>query len=107
MSNNVSHLPEHGPIDENGREYHCLDYDKYEEVLVKNSDGVDLRIGCHDIKIENITGFIDWENTEFCDFKPTLYAAERHWDKHGYRGLMVDVMAEYSKLYHNDKRKGI
>ena len=46
-------------IDENGREYHCLDYDKYEEVLVKNSDGVDLRIGCHDIKIENITGFIE------------------------------------------------
>lgn len=52
----------------------------------------------------NITGFIDWENTEFCDFKPTLYAAERHWDKHGYRGLMVDVMAEYSKLYHENKK---
>ena len=46
-------------IDENGKEYHCLDFDKYEHVLVKNSDGIDLRVGCHDIKIENITGFIE------------------------------------------------
>ena len=46
-------------IDENGKEYHCLDFDKYEEVLVKNSDGIDLRVGCHDIRIENITGFIE------------------------------------------------
>ncbi len=48
----------------------------------------------------NITGFIDWENAEFCDFRPTLYYAERHWDKNGYKGLMVDVMAEYSKMYY-------
>ena len=46
-------------IDENGNEYYCLDFDKYEEVLVKNSDGVDLRLGCHDIKIENISGFVE------------------------------------------------
>ena len=46
-------------IDENGKEYHTLDYDRYEDVLVKNSDGIDLRIGCHDIKIENITGFVE------------------------------------------------
>ena len=52
----------------------------------------------------NITGFIDWENMEFCDWKPTLYAAERHWDKNGYKGLMVDVMAEYSKLYHEKNK---
>lgn len=53
----------------------------------------------------NITGFIDWENTDFCDWKPTLYAAERHWDKNGYRGLMVDVLAEYSKLFSARKNK--
>ena len=46
-------------IDENGNEYHGLIYDKYNEVLLKNSDGIDLRIGCHDILIENITGFIE------------------------------------------------
>ncbi len=44
-------------IDENGNEYHGLKNSKYEEILVRNSDGIDLRIGCHDISIENITGF--------------------------------------------------
>ena len=29
----------------------------YEQVVIKNSDGIDLRCGCHDIIIENITGF--------------------------------------------------
>ena len=46
-------------IDENGNEYHGLKYGKYKEVLVKNSDGIDLRQGCHDILIENITGFTE------------------------------------------------
>ena len=46
-------------IDEQGNEYHCLNRDKYEEVLVKNADGIDLRQGCHDILIENITGFTE------------------------------------------------
>lgn len=46
-------------IDENGCEYHGLKRDKYAEVLVKNADGVDLRQGCHDIVIENITGFTE------------------------------------------------
>ena len=46
-------------IDENGCEYHGLRRDKYAEVLVKNADGVDLRQGCHDIVIENITGFTE------------------------------------------------
>ena len=46
-------------IDENGNEYHGLIRDRYDEVLVKNSDGIDLRQGCHDILIENITGFTE------------------------------------------------
>ena len=46
-------------IDEQGNEYHYLNRDKYEEVLVKNADGIDLRQGCHDILIENITGFTE------------------------------------------------
>lgn len=46
-------------IDENGNEYHGLIREKYDEVLVKNADGIDLRQGCHDIKIENITGFTE------------------------------------------------
>ena len=46
-------------IDENGNEYHGLIRDRYAEVLVKNADGIDLRQGCHDILIENITGFTE------------------------------------------------
>ncbi len=46
-------------IDETGKEYHGLRRDKYSEVLVKNADGIDLRQGCHDILIENITGFTE------------------------------------------------
>ena len=44
-------------IDADGNQYHGLVREKYTEVLVKNADGIDLRQGCHDIKIENITGF--------------------------------------------------
>ena len=46
-------------IDADGNEYHGLIRDRYDEVLVKNSDGIDLRRGCHDIIIENITGFTE------------------------------------------------
>lgn len=46
-------------IDENGNIYHGFKRSKYLEVLVKNADGIDLRQGCHDIVIENITGFTE------------------------------------------------
>lgn len=42
-----------------GSVYHGLLRSRYEEVLVKNADGIDLRQGCHDIVIENITGFTE------------------------------------------------
>ena len=56
---NIEFCSEHTAFDSEGKEYHQLDYDKYEDVLVKNSDGVDLRIGCYNILIENLTGFIE------------------------------------------------
>ena len=31
----------------------------YGEIYVKNADGIDLRVGCHDVLIENITGFTE------------------------------------------------
>ena len=46
-------------IDENGNGYHGLNSNKGEEALVKNADGIDLRQGCRDIVIENITGFTE------------------------------------------------
>lgn len=42
-----------------GTEYHGLISGKYGEILVKNADGIDLRQGCHDIVIENISGFTE------------------------------------------------
>lgn len=46
-------------VDENGNQYHGLKRSHGNEVLVKNSDGVDLRQGCHSIVIRNITGFTE------------------------------------------------
>jgi len=48
-------------VDENGEEHHGYFGEgfTYERILVKNSDGIDLRCGCHDITIENITGFTE------------------------------------------------
>lgn len=46
-------------VDENGNEYHGLRRDRCDDILVKNADGIDLRQGCHDILIENITGFTE------------------------------------------------
>ncbi|MBQ6736751.1 MAG: hypothetical protein IJQ90_04700 [Alphaproteobacteria bacterium] len=50
-------------------------------------------------KTFDITFFIDWECAYFGSFEPMLRAASHHWDKFGYRGIIVDVMAEYTKLY--------
>lgn len=46
-------------IDGDGGEHHGLRRDNYGAVRVKNSDGIDLRAGCRDILIENITGFTE------------------------------------------------
>lgn len=45
-------------IDENGNVYDEIPK-TYEETYVKNADGIDLRIGCKNIKIENISGFTE------------------------------------------------
>jgi hypothetical protein len=46
-------------IDENGVAHHGLLHNNYSQVLVKNADGIDIRQGCHDITIENISGFTE------------------------------------------------
>ena len=45
--------------DEKGELHSGLRRDRYSEVLVKNADGVDLREGCRNIVIENLTGFTE------------------------------------------------
>ena len=44
-------------IDPEGNVYYGLFRDRYEDVVVKNADGIDLRQGCHNFLIENISGF--------------------------------------------------
>ena len=46
-------------VDENGKHHHGLSLARYAEILVKTADGIDIRCGCHDIEIENITGFVE------------------------------------------------
>ena len=46
-------------IAEDGTEYRGLIRGRYGDVCVKNSDGIDLRVGCHDVTIENIYGFTE------------------------------------------------
>ena len=45
--------------DEAGNLHHGLSRDNYSAVNVKNADGVDLREGCQNIVIENLTGFTE------------------------------------------------
>lgn len=52
-----------------------------------------------DEKTFDITYFLDWEGTNYEDFRGSLRVASHNWDKFGYKGIIVDVMAEYSKLY--------
>lgn len=52
----------------------------------------------------DIVGFIDWETAVFDSFQVGLYIADHHWDKFGYRGMVVDIMAAYSKLYFADNK---
>lgn len=52
-----------------------------------------------DEKTFNIKYFLDWEGMNFEDFRVSLRVASHNWDKFGYKGLIVDVMNEYAKLY--------
>ena len=44
----------------------------YEKIRIKNADGIDLRSGCHDILIENITGFSEDDTVALTGLKGKL-----------------------------------
>ena len=56
---NISFDADYSRIDENGVHHPDELPRNYSEIYIKNADGIDLRIGCHDIVIENITGFCE------------------------------------------------
>ena len=63
-------------IDENGNQHHGLSRANGHVPLVKNADGIDLRQGCHDITIENITGFTEDDTVALTALNGRL---ERHF----------------------------
>ena len=56
---NIHFISSNLAVDKDGNMYRGLIRSRAIEVLVFNSDGVDIRQGCHDILIENITGFTE------------------------------------------------
>ena len=52
---NPQRIDENGNTVEGGFSFH----ENYESICVKNSDGIDIRCGCKNILIENITGFLE------------------------------------------------
>lgn len=63
-----------------------LTHDDYDSITIKNADGIDLRTGCHDISIENVTGFTEDDTIALTTlgggFMETLYKVED-----GYNGI--------------------
>lgn len=55
----IDFLADFTRIDKDGNRVKGLDRSERLSPYVKNADGIDLRIGCHDIIIENITGFTE------------------------------------------------
>ncbi len=56
---NIDFCSDDRQVRPDGTVVHGLTRDNYGGVVIKNSDGIDLRAGCHDILIENITGFTE------------------------------------------------
>ena len=56
---NINFCADLSRIDENGVHYENELPGNYKETYIKNADGLDLRVGCNNILIENITGFTE------------------------------------------------
>ena len=70
------------------------DFD-YKYILVKNADGIDLRSGCHDIIIENITGFTEDDTialTALCGSTEALYGV-KDMDRDIYNVVIRNVVS--------------
>jgi hypothetical protein len=56
---NIDFLSDYTRIDKDGNRVVGLDRAERLSPYVKNADGIDLRVGCHDNIIENVTGFTE------------------------------------------------
>ena len=72
-------------VEADGTVHHGLTRQHYGEILVKNADGINLRQGCHDITIENITGFTEDDSVALTGLTGALTKA------FGVEGLCTDI----------------
>ena len=56
---NIKLLASDAAVDSSGNIYRGLRQDAYSEILIKNADGIDLRCGCNNILVENVSGFTE------------------------------------------------
>ena len=56
---NIRFQSDFSRVDEDGVHHPDETPRGYDEIYIKNSDGIDLRVGCHNILIENISGFTE------------------------------------------------
>ncbi len=69
---NIDFCSDDSWIDSDGTVNHGLVRGKYSEILIKNSDGIDIRQGCHHIDINNITGFTEDDTVALTGLDGTL-----------------------------------
>ncbi len=58
--------------DSEGNITHGVSIQRYDDIVVKNADGIDLRQGCRNIVIENITGFTEDDTVALTGLKGEL-----------------------------------
>lgn len=78
-------------IDENNIRRSGLSRDKnvYAGIYVKNADGIDIRSGCHDIMIENITGFTEDDSIAVTGLKGS---GEKLYRVEGYESDIYNII---------------
>ena len=83
---NIHFKADFSRIDENGVHHPDEAPRCYNEVYIKNADGIDLRIGCYNVRIENISGFTE-------DDSVALTALGRFERRLGYlvEGMSTDI----------------
>lgn len=71
-----------------GELVHGLLRAEYEGTLVKNADGIDLRLGCHDILIENISGFTEDDTVALTALPGGM---EKRFGREGYQNSICRI----------------
>ena len=85
LLSNLDFLSDYTRIDGQGNRVEGLRNNDYASAYIKNSDGIDLRCGCHDIIIENITGFTEDDTVALTGLPGTMELS------HAVEGLSSDI----------------